>query len=128
MTQHKKLTEILDDIQDFGTRHTTKKDDLYGKYTEEESFDNEIVSEHLLKNNVVVLPKKFWIFFNVPGFYCIEEYDVERMVIDADGNIAKIYGRNKHQAEVVYAIDFGRLVFFTEEEAKETMKEKLRRS
>lgn len=65
----------------------------------------------------VELPKKFWLVFNVPGFYNITEYDVDR-VLYTKGSIEKIWGTSKHQKDVVYAEDFGRLVFFSEETAK----------
>ena len=65
----------------------------------------------------VELPKKFWLVFNVPGFYHTTEYDVERILID-HGKISKIWGVSKHQKDVVYAADFGRTVFFSEEAAK----------
>lgn len=66
---------------------------------------------------MIELPKKFWLVFNVPGFYHITEYDVDRISI-ADGVIDKMWGSNKTSKEVVYKEHFGRLVFFSEEAAK----------
>ena len=68
-------------------------------------------------SNIIELPKKFWLAFNVPGFYHITEYDIDRISI-CHGKIDKIWGTSKHQKDVVYAADFGRLVFFSEEAAK----------
>lgn len=65
----------------------------------------------------VELPKKFWIVFNVPGFYDITEYDVDKILID-HGKIEKMWGSNKTSKEVVYKEHFGSLVFFSEEAAK----------
>ena len=68
-------------------------------------------------STVIGLPKKFWLVFNVPGFYNITEYTADKMFI-SHGKIEKIWGTSKHQKDVVYAEDFGRLVFFSEEAAK----------
>jgi hypothetical protein len=68
-------------------------------------------------NTEIELPKKFWIVFNVPGFYNIKEYDVDRISI-ANGVIDKMWGSNKTSKEVVYKEHFGSLVFFSEEAAK----------
>ena len=68
-------------------------------------------------STVIELPKKFWLVFNVPGFYNITEYTADKMFI-SHGKIEKIWGTSKHQKDVVYAEDFGRLVFFSEEAAK----------
>ena len=68
-------------------------------------------------SNIIELPKKFWIAFNVPGFYHITEYDIDRISI-SHGKIDKIWGTSKHQKDVVYAEDFGRLVFFSQEAAE----------
>lgn len=66
---------------------------------------------------VIELPKKFWLVFNVPGFYNITEYDVDRISV-ANGVIDKMWGSNKTSKEVVYKEHFGSLVFFSEEAAK----------
>ena len=68
-------------------------------------------------SSIIELPKKFWLIFNVPGFYNITEYTADKMFI-SHGKIEKIWGTSKHQKDVVYAEDFGRLVFFSEEAAK----------
>jgi len=68
-------------------------------------------------STIIELPKKFWLVFNVPGFYNITEYDVERISI-ANGVIDKMWGSNKTSKEVVYKEHFGSLVFFSEEAAK----------
>jgi hypothetical protein len=68
-------------------------------------------------SSVIELPKKFWLIFNVPGFYSITEYDVDRISV-ASGVIDKIWGSNKTSKEVVYKEHFGSLVFFSEEAAK----------
>jgi hypothetical protein len=65
----------------------------------------------------VELPKKFWIVFNVPGFYHITEYDVDRVLFD-QGKLSRLWGTSKHQKDTVYAADFGRTVFFSQEEAE----------
>lgn len=68
-------------------------------------------------SNIIELPKKFWLIFNVPGFYTITEYDVDRISV-ANGVIDKMWGSNKTSKEVVYKEHFGSLVFFSEEAAK----------
>ena len=68
-------------------------------------------------SSIIELPKKFWLIFNVPGFYNITEYDVDRISI-AHGVIDKMWGSNKHSKEVVYKEHFGSLVFFSEAAAK----------
>lgn len=68
-------------------------------------------------SNIIELPKKFWLAFNVPGFYHITEYDVDRISV-ANGVIDKMWGSNKTSKEVVYKEHFGSLVFFSEEAAK----------
>jgi hypothetical protein len=68
-------------------------------------------------SSIIELPKKFWLVFNVPGLYHITEYDIDRISI-CHGKIDKIWGTSKHQKDIVYAADFGRLVFFSEEAAK----------
>ncbi len=67
--------------------------------------------------DILEMPKKFWLIFNVPGFYTITEYDIDRISI-SHGKIDKIWGTSNHQKDVVYAADFGRLVFFSEGAAK----------
>jgi len=68
-------------------------------------------------STIIELPKKFWLVFNVPGFYNITEYDVDRISV-ANGVIDKMWGSNKTSKEVVYKEHFGSLVFFSEEAAK----------
>lgn len=69
----------------------------------------------------VELPKKFWIVFNVPGFYHITEYTVDRALFD-QGKLSRLWGTSKHQKDTVYAADFGRTVFFSEEAAEVGLK------
>ena len=66
---------------------------------------------------VVQLPTKFYIVFNVPGFYNITEYEVDR-VSYSKGLLDKMWGRSKHDKAVAYAADISRTVFFTREEAE----------
>ena len=66
---------------------------------------------------IIELPKKFWLVFNVPGFYDIKEYSIDRISV-ANGVIDKMWGSNKASKEVVYKEHFGSLVFFSEEAAK----------
>ena len=65
----------------------------------------------------IELPEKFYIIFNVPGFYNIVEYEVER-VSYYKGLLDKMWGASKHSRDVAYATDIGRTVFFTKEEAE----------
>ena len=69
----------------------------------------------------MILPTKFYIVFDVPGFYDIVEYEVER-VSYFKGSLDKMWGASKHNKDVVYAADIGRTVFFTKEEAEVGMK------
>lgn len=66
---------------------------------------------------MVELPKKFWILFDVPGFYSIVEYDVDR-VSYVDGNLDRLWGHHGANKDTVYRADFGRTVFFSEADAK----------
>ena len=66
---------------------------------------------------IVELPEKFYIVFDVPGFYNIVEYEVER-VSYYKGSLDKMWGISKHSKDVAYAADFGRTVFFTKEAAE----------
>ncbi len=68
----------------------------------------------------VELPKKFWILFDVPGFYDITEYDVER-VLYTKGKIEKMWGESRHSKDVAFAADFGRTVFFSREAARNAL-------
>lgn len=68
-------------------------------------------------DEVVQLPKKFWIAFNVPGFCGVVEYDVVR-VSYARGELDRLWGENENHKDTVYKADFGRTVFFSREEAE----------
>ncbi len=70
-----------------------------------------------MSKNLVELPEKFWIVFNVPGFYHIIEYDVDRVLFD-QGKLSRLWGTSKHQKDTVYAADFNRTVFFSREDAE----------
>jgi hypothetical protein len=63
------------------------------------------------------LPEKFYIIFDVPGFYDIVEYEVDR-VSYFKGSLDKMWGVSKHSKDVAYATDVGRTVFFTKEDAE----------
>ena len=67
------------------------------------------------------LPEKFYILFDVPGFYDIVEYKVEK-VLYSNGALDRLWGVSKHSSDVAYATDIGRTVFFTEEEAEAGLK------
>ena len=86
--------------------------------------DLDLVSQdctnYLPANTLVQLPTKFYIVFNVPGFYNITEYEVER-VSYSKGLLDKMWGVSKHGKDVAHAIDIGRLVFFTREAAEAGM-------
>ena len=71
--------------------------------------------------DTVQIPRKFWIIFNVPGFYNISEYNVDRTSV-VNGVIDKMWGSNKTSKEVVYKEHFGSLVFFSKEAAEAGMK------
>lgn len=70
-----------------------------------------------MEYDIVKIPRKFWLIFNVPGFYNISEYNVDRTSI-VNGVIDKMWGSNKTSKEVVYKEHFGSLVFFSEESAE----------
>jgi hypothetical protein len=70
-----------------------------------------------MEYDTVKIPRKFWLIFNVPGFYNISEYTVDRTSV-VNGVIDKMWGSNKTSKEVVYKEHFGSLVFFSEESAK----------
>ena len=70
-----------------------------------------------MEYDTVKIPRKFWLIFNVPGFYNISEYNVDRASV-VNGVIDKMWGSNKNSKEVVYKEHFGSLVFFSEESAK----------
>lgn len=70
-----------------------------------------------MEYDIVKIPRKFWLLFNVPGFYSISEYNVDRASV-VNGIIDKMWGSNQTSREVVYKEHFGSLVFFSEESAK----------
>ena len=70
-----------------------------------------------MEYDTVKIPRKFWLIFNVPGFYNISDYNVDRASV-VNGVIDKMWGSNKTSKEVVYKEHFGSLVFFSEESAK----------
>lgn len=70
-----------------------------------------------MEYDIVKIPRKFWLIFNVPGFYNISEYNVDRASV-VNGVIDKMWGSNTTSKEVVYKEHFGSLVFFSEESAK----------
>ena len=70
-----------------------------------------------MEYDIVKIPRKFWLIFNVPGFYSISEYNVDRASV-VNGVIDKMWGSNATSKEVVYKEHFGSLVFFSEESAK----------
>lgn len=72
-------------------------------------------------STVIELPTKFYIVFNVPGFYNIVEYQVDR-VSYFKGSLDKMWGSSAHSKEVAYAAHIGQTVFFTREEAESGMK------
>ena len=72
-------------------------------------------------DTIIEMPKKFWLVFNVPGFYDITEYGIDKVLIE-HGKISKMWGTSKHSKDVVYAEDFGRLVFFSREAAEAGLK------
>ena len=78
--------------------------------------------EHYLSSSTIVeLPTKFYIVFNVPGFYDITEYEVERVSF-LKGALDKMWGISKHSKDVAYATDIGHTVFFTRAAAEAGMK------
>ena len=44
-----------------------------------------------MEYDTVKIPRKFWLIFNIPGFYNISEYTVDRTSV-VDWVIEKIYG------------------------------------
>ena len=73
----------------------------------------------------MILPTQFFIVFDVPGFYDIVEYEVER-VSYFRGALDKMWGISKHSKDVAYAIDIGRTVFFTREDAEAGLEKLIR--
>ena len=65
----------------------------------------------------VTVPKRFWIFFNVPGFYDIACYEVDRALY-VKGELERVWGTNGKNNVVAYKTDFGRTVFFSYAEAR----------
>ena len=68
------------------------------------------------------IPQKFYIVFNVPGFYDITEYLTEKVLYTVDGRIDKIWGRSAHSSDIAHAADFGRTVFFNRAVAEDGLK------
>ena len=63
------------------------------------------------------IPNKFWILFDVPGFYDIKEYEVDKVVYEK-GVLDRLWGHNDKNRVVAFAADFDKIVFFSEEKAK----------
>lgn len=65
----------------------------------------------------LVLPTKFYLICDVPGFYGITEYTVTKVVY-AYGKLEKMWGKSKHSCDIAYAAHLGISVFWTEEAAQ----------
>jgi hypothetical protein len=61
----------------------------------------------------VGLPKKFWLIFNVPGFYNIVEYTTTFITYSCTG-LASISGTTGKQEAVVPGKELGITLFFSE--------------
>lgn len=68
------------------------------------------------------IPTKFYIVLDVPGFYDITEYIVEKVLYSNTGRIEKVWGKSAHSSDVAYAADFGRTVFFHRASAEDGLK------
>ena len=74
-----------------------------------------------MEYDTVKIPRKFWLIFNIPGFYNISEYTVDRTSV-VSGVIDKMWGSNGTSKEVVHKEHFGSLVFFSKEAAEAGLK------
>ncbi len=80
--------------------------------------DLDIVSldcPHYLPNMLV--PTRFYLICDVPGFYDIVEYQVERILYE-HGSLSRMWGANKNSVVVAYVHDLGTTVFWSSEEAQ----------
>ena len=68
------------------------------------------------------LPEKCWIIFDMPGFYEIYEYKVDRVSF-AKGKIDKLWCSREHEGTVVTSHDLDRTVFFSKEAASNALTE-----
>ena len=66
------------------------------------------------------IPKSCWIIFDVPGFYDIYEYEIDRTVLIKD-RIEKLWCHNSHDATVVSREDIGKIAFFSKDDAKKAL-------
>lgn len=68
-------------------------------------------------SNVFELPRKFWLIFNVPGFYDIVEYTTTFITYSCTG-LASISGTTGKQEAIVPGKELGITLFFSKEAAK----------
>ena len=92
-----------------------------GDYAEE-------MADYLLENGVIVPPCKVgdtvYEFFNVIGFYDINELIVENIVIGVTPRKCQIYTKSKYSGskDIFYEDSFGKVLFFSKAEAEYAMK------
>lgn len=67
--------------------------------------------------NFIEPPKKFWLIFNVPGFYNIVEYNTTFITYSCTG-LASISGTTGKQEAIVPGKELGITLFFSKEAAK----------
>jgi hypothetical protein len=68
------------------------------------------------------IPDKCWIIFDMPGFYDIYEYEVDRVSFVKD-KIDKLWCHREHEGTVVSHHDIDRVVFFSKEAASNALTE-----
>lgn len=68
------------------------------------------------------IPEKCWIIFDMPGFYDIYEYEVDRVSF-VKGKIDKLWCSREHEGTVVTSHDLDRVVFFSKEAASNALTE-----
>ena len=71
------------------------------------------------------IPEKCWIICDMPGFYDIYEYEVDRVSF-VRGRIDKLWCHREHEGTVVTSHDLNRVVFFSKEAASSTLAELIR--
>lgn len=69
---------------------------------------------------IATIPEKFWLIFDVPGFYDIKEFIVDRTVF-VGKKLEKLWGHGGHDSVCVTHHELGRIAFLEEADAKEAL-------
>lgn len=91
------------------------------------TVESEALADYLIANGIILPPCKIgdtvYDFFDVRGFYHIEEWEIENIVIGKNPSKCILYCKSKrgNSKEKYHNDCFGKTLFFTREEAEKVM-------